>query len=217
MQACQELNRRLQPVRDAAPPNTTWQRLVKIAYETAVDLSAQESWQLNETQDYDIFGVTACEVELDVLTGNTLLRRVDLLEDTGESMSPLVDVGQVEGGFVMGLGFYMNEKLVNDKTTGELLTNRTWTYKVPGALDIPVDFRIAFLQNAPNPFGVLRSKSTGEPSTCMSCVAMFAVKHALDAARLDNGLPREWYNMPVPCTPENILPLMGNKNSDFTM
>lgn len=217
LKACEELNRRLQPVRDSAPANTQWKDLVKMAYGTAVDLSSRQSWRTNETQDYDIFGCSACEVELDVLTGNTLLRRVDILEDTGESMSPLVDLGQVEGGFVMGLGYWMNEHLVYNKQSGQLLSNRTWHYKVPGAMDIPVDFRISFLQKAPNPFGVLRSKATGEPSICMACVSLFAVRHAVAAARKDNGLAREWFNIPIPCTPENLLPLIGNKSTDFNI
>lgn len=204
-------------MRDAAPINTPWQTLISMAYGTAVDLSSRQSWRTNETQQYDIYGCTACEVELDVLTGNVLLRRVDLLEDTGESMSPLVDLGQVEGGFVMGLGYWLNEHLVYNKQTGELLTNRTWNYKVPGARDIPVDFRVTFLQKSPNPFGVLRSKATGEPSTCMACVALFAVRHAVNAARKDNEMPREWYTIPLPCLPEHLLPLMGNKTGDFTL
>lgn len=188
-----------------------------MAYLATVDLGSRQSWTPGETQEYDVFGVSACEVELDVLTGNTLLRRVDILEDTGESMSPLVDVGQVEGAFVIGLGYWLTEKIVREPTTGQMLTNRTWNYKVPGALDIPVDFRISFLQRSPNPFGVLRSKATGEPATGMACVAMFAIRHAIDAARSDNGLRREWYKIPLPCSPENILLLMGNRNTDFTL
>lgn len=187
-----------------------------MAYGQAVDLSSRQSWRTNETQEYNIYGVSACEVELDALTGNTLLRRVDILEDTGESMSPLVDVGQVEGGFVMGLGYWLYEDLVFSKQTGELLTNRTWDYKIPGAMDIPVDFRINFLQRSPNPFGVLRSKATGEPSICMSCVSLFAIRHAVNAARKDNGL-LDWYNIPIPCTPENLLPIIGNSSSSFRL
>lgn len=188
-----------------------------MAYGRNIDLSSMQKWHSNDTQTYNIFGVSACEVELDVLTGKIILRRVDILEDTGESMSPLIDVGQVEGGFVMGLGYWLNEHLVYNQQTGELLNNRTWNYKVPGALDIPVDFRVKFLQKSPNPFGVLRSKATGEPPTCMAIVALFAVRRAINAARLDNGLPEEWYSIPLPCLPENILPLLGCKNPDYVL
>ena len=107
--------------------------------------------------DYYIYGVGACEVEVDVLTGNHQVLRVDLLEDVGNSMSPEVDIGQVEGAFIMGMGYWTSEQIVYTEE-GEILTNRTWTYKPPGAKDIPIDFRVKFPKNNPNPVGVLKSK-----------------------------------------------------------
>lgn len=106
---------------------------------------------------YDIYGVCATEIELDVLTGQHQVTRVDLLEDVGNSMSPEIDIGQVEGAFIMGLGYYTTEQIVVGKN-GEILTNRTWNYKPPGAKDIPIDFRIKFPKNNPNPVGILKSK-----------------------------------------------------------
>lgn len=92
-----------------------------------------------------------------MLTGQHIITRVDLIEDTGTSLSPEVDIGQVEGAFVMGAGYFTMEKIVFDKD-GRQLTNNTWFYKPPGPKDIPVDFRVKFPKNNPNPKGVLQSK-----------------------------------------------------------
>lgn len=157
--ACELLLERLAPVRASkAELANDWPALVKAAHAQNVDLTAKSLFRSTDAKGYATYGITCAEVQLDLLTGNLQLQRVDLLEDTGESISPLVDVGQVEGAFVMGLGYWLTEAIVHDPQTGELLTNRTWTYKPPGAKDIPVDFRIKFLRNSPNEGGILRSK-----------------------------------------------------------
>lgn len=98
------------------------------------------------------------------------------------------------GAFMMGVGYWLTEKLDYDRQTGELVTNRTWTYKVPGAKDIPIDFRIKFLQNVNND-GIFGSKATGEPAVNLSIVTMFALRHAIDAIREDNGNNKKWYRL----------------------
>ena len=107
---------------------------------------------------YNIWGLALTEVELDVLTGETRVVRADLVEDAGLSTSPAVDIGQVEGAFVMGLGLWTSEEMRYDRETGELLTRNTWEYKPPAAKDIPQDFRVTLLRNARNPEGALSSK-----------------------------------------------------------
>jgi xanthine dehydrogenase/oxidase len=79
-------------------------------------------------------------------------------------MNPLIDMGQSQGAFVMGLGYYLQEKLEYDPTTGENLTAGTWEYHPPTSKDIPVDFRISFLKDTPNPLGVLGAKGEGPES-----------------------------------------------------
>jgi xanthine dehydrogenase/oxidase len=155
--ACEILNARLRPIRDINS-RVEWSQLVEKAFEKDVDLSASYMYKSADVKEYNVYGASCCEVEVDILTGNLLIKRVDITEDVGESMNPGIDIGQIEGAFVMGLGYFLTEKLVHNEETGELLTNRTWNYKIPGAKDIPIDFRINFLRNSSNPFGVLRSK-----------------------------------------------------------
>lgn len=107
---------------------------------------------------YTVCALGLVEVEVDILTGNYHLPRVDILEDAGESLNPNVDIGQIEGAFMMGLGYWTSEEIVVDKDTGELKTNRTWNYKPPGVKDIPIDFRIEMLSGSPNIAGFMRSK-----------------------------------------------------------
>lgn len=141
------------------PAGYTWPQLIAECYNKNIDLRATCQFKDSDVAMYNIYGLAAAEMQLDVLTGVSQIERVDIWEDVGESMSPKIDVGQVEGAFVMGIGYYLTEQLVYDRKTGELLTDRTWNYKPPGALDIPIDFRITFIQNSPNPnVGVLRSK-----------------------------------------------------------
>lgn len=155
--ACEELLERMKPVRDELG-DPEWKELVQACFNKLIDLSCKSTFHQSEVEGYTIWGCSCAEVEVDILTGNLLLKRVDILEDTGESMSPDIDVGQVEGAFVMGIGYWLTESVVYGAEKGELLTNRTWTYKPPGAKDIPVDFRVNFLRNSSNSTGVLRSK-----------------------------------------------------------
>lgn len=155
--ACEELLERMKPVRDELN-NPEWKVLVRACQSKLVELSCKSTFRKGDIQEYAIYGCSCAEIELDLLTGNVQLKRVDVLEDTGESMSPGIDVGQVEGAFIMGIGYWLTESIVYGQEKGELLTNRTWNYKAPGAKDIPIDFRVKFLRNSSNPTGVLRSK-----------------------------------------------------------
>ena len=109
---------------------------------------------------YNIWGVGVSEVEVDTLTGELRTVRVDLVQDAGLATSPLVDVGQVEGAFIMGLGLWTSEEVRHDPATGALLTNNTWEYKPPAAKDIPQDFRVTLLRGSRNPKGIMSSKGS---------------------------------------------------------
>lgn len=155
--SCETLLERMQPIREELG-DPEWKELTQTCYQRLIDLTCKSTFHKDDVSEYTIWGCSCAEVELDILTGNLQLKRVDILEDTGESMSPGIDVGQVEGAFVMGIGYWLTESIMYGPEKGELLSNRTWTYKPPGAKDIPIDFRVTFLQNSSNSAGVLRSK-----------------------------------------------------------
>nr|CAD7398612.1 unnamed protein product [Timema cristinae] len=195
IQCCKILLERLAPVR-AKLKNPTWQDLIMTAYTDGLDLVA--SYMFSATDDgkpYIVYGVALCEVVIDILTGQYLIVRVDLIEDAGKSLSPEIDIGQVEGAFIMGLGLWTFEDIIFDPVTGQTLTNRTWNYYVPGPEDIPMDFRVELQKNVSNPLGVLRSKATGEPALCMGAVVYFALMNAINNARKDAGASDDWYAM----------------------
>ena len=170
---------------------------------------------------YNVWGAGISEVEVDILTGQMFVVRADLLEDAGLSTSPIVDIGQVEGAFIMGLGLFTSEEIKHDMNTGELLTKNTWEYKPPAAKDIPQDFRVTLLKNARNPMGVMSSKgnreflifssmlmfcllsATGEPGMLMSIGVLFAIRDAVNSAREDSGLTG-WWQLNAPATVEAI-------------
>ncbi|XP_075150301.1 uncharacterized protein LOC142224413 [Haematobia irritans] len=214
---CNILNERLKPIRESLKPNATWQELIQTAWQRSVSLIVSDTYKVGEIPNYNIYGLGLTEVEVDILTGNHLIKRVDILEDVGESLSPNVDIGQIEGAFVQGLGYWLTEQLVYDRQTGQLLTNNTWTYKPPGAKDIPIDFRIEMLRGSSNNVGFMSSKACGEPPICLAVSVIFALQHALQSARTDAGLQREWIRLGAPTTPETIVLNAGNDVASFTL
>ncbi|XP_061183006.1 uncharacterized protein LOC133191267 [Saccostrea echinata] len=204
LHCCEGLNKRIEPVKQKMA-GKSWKEVINQCFTEAIDLS-ERYWEAPHSphfSQYNAYGVTLTEVTLDILTGQHIIDRVDLLYDCGESMSPEIDIGQVEGAFVIGLGYFLQEEIKYDPKTGRQLVDGTWEYKVPLTKDIPVDFRISLLKNAPNPLGVLRAKACGEPPLCMSCSALFAIKHAVEAFRRDIGKDT-YFALDAPATVEKI-------------
>ncbi|CAG9813286.1 unnamed protein product [Phaedon cochleariae] len=184
VKACETLIERMKPVKEKMT-NPTWVDLVNQCYAENIQLYATGFCNPKSpaVEDYKIMGVGVAEVEVDILTGLRQISRVDILEDVGESMNPYVDIGQIEGAFVMGLGYFTMEQIIHDPD-GKLLTDRTWTYKPPGAKDIPLNFRIKFANESHEPtLGVLKSKAAAEPPLCLSVTVPLAIRQALDSAR----------------------------------
>jgi xanthine dehydrogenase/oxidase len=177
--ACDTLLQRMLPVRSTLV-NPTWKQWVAACgtLPQPIEMCARGYVATASTGvfNYQSYGAVVTEVQIDVITGEVQVPRVDLLFDCGQSLNPAIDVGQVEGGFVMGLGYMTCEDVVFDPTTGGLLTDGTWEYKIPSSKDIPIDFRVKFLFNAPNPSGFLGFKASGEPPLCLTGTVLSAMK-----------------------------------------
>ncbi|XP_045484579.1 xanthine dehydrogenase 1-like isoform X1 [Pieris rapae] len=211
---CQKLLKRLDPIKKKMQ-NSSWEDIIKAAVTAEIDLQAHSKTGMADVRNYHIYGVTLAEVEIDVLTGEWNIRRVDLIEDVGRSVNPEIDIGQVEGAFVMGCGYWTTEELVFSPT-GELLTDRSWHYWVPQARDIPQDFRIYFRKKSFSIDYLLGSKATGEPATCMGVVIPIAMREAIVQARKESGLPtNQWFTIDGPYTVEKICSSCSTKTEDF--
>ena len=180
MNACEILNERIKPVREANP-GMAWADLIGKCVETQVDLCARGF--VNGGTRYDSWGAAFTEVELDILTGEVHISRADIILDCGTSLNPAVDIGQVEGAFVMGIGLCLTEHVQYEESSGKNLTNGTWEYKPPSVHDIPISFNVKLLRDAPNPVGILRSKASGEPPYCLSVSAFLACRRAIEISR----------------------------------
>ncbi|KAK9891892.1 hypothetical protein WA026_017378 [Henosepilachna vigintioctopunctata] len=218
IRACDDLLLRLKPYRKE-DASQTWEELLQAAAQNFVNLTAiaQYDSMAPFVNPYPIYGACAAEVEVDILTGQYQVLRVDLIEDVGTSLSPFVDVGQVEGAFIMGMGYYTTEKLIFDEN-GKLLTNNTWHYKPPGLKDIPIDFRIKFPKNNINPLGVLQSKAIGEPPLCLSVSVPLAIRNAVASARTDSDPSQpKYYFFDGPSTVENTFMNCLNDYKQYTL
>jgi len=203
LRACETIKERLKPILEKLE-NPSWEKLIAEANKAKIDLTASHMpGPSDNLKGYDVWAIALTEVEIDVLTGEYKVVRTDLLEDAGKSLSPGIDLGQIEGGYIFGQGLWTTERIVHCKETGKLLTNRTWDYKPPETKDIPEDFRVSLLKDAPNPNGILRSKATGEPILCASVAVYFALRHAIQAARADKG-NMDWFRLDAPVTPEDV-------------
>lgn len=150
---------------------------------------------------YFAYGAAVSEVLVDTLTGEHKVLAVDALHDVGSSLNPALDIGQVEGAFIQGMGWLTMEELVWHPQTGLLLTHAPSTYKIPTANDLPPHFDVR-LFDRPNPKdSIHRSKAVGEPPLLLPFSVFFAIRDAVSAVgghRVDPPLA-------APATPEAIL------------
>jgi len=188
--------------------------LTKKAYAARVHLSAagfyktpKLHWDREKGKGrpffYYAYGASCSEVVIDILTGEMSVRRADVLHDVGRSINPAIDIGQIEGGFVQGMGWLTTEELVYDDK-GRLLTHAPSTYKIPVASDVPADFRVELFDHSNREDTIYRSKAVGEPPLMLPISVFAAIADAIHS--LAPGNPVE---LDAPATPEAILKSLG--------
>ena len=150
--------------------------------------------------NYFAFGMCVSEVVVDLLTGFHKNLRTDILHDVGDSINHDIDIGQVEGGYIQGLGWCTTEEVKWDKK-GHLMNHSPDTYKIPSVQDIPSDFRTSLLQNAPNPNAIRKSKAVAEPPLMLAFATWLAIKDAISAVGDHKFEPQ----FSLPATNEVIL------------
>ncbi|WP_434965107.1 xanthine dehydrogenase molybdopterin binding subunit [Brevibacterium casei] len=200
----------------SSPKTITWEELINTAYFQRIQLSASGfyraeglHWDLStmrgEPFKYFAYGAAASEVEVNRFDGSYVLRRVDIVHDVGDSLSPLIDIGQIEGGFVQGAGWLTLEDLrwdTSDKPSrGRLATQAASTYKLPSFSEMPEVFNIALLDKAHEEGAVYGSKAVGEPPLMLA----FSVREALREAIAGFGPAGTSVELASPATPEAVF------------
>ncbi len=190
----------------------TFAQLVKQAYHARISLSSTGYYrtpriQWNNVQMsgqpffYFAFGAAVSEVAVDTLTGESRLLRVDILHDVGKSLNPAIDMGQIEGGFLQGVGWLTSEELWWD-AQGRLGTHAPSTYKIPAVGDWPAIANIRLFADHPNhEDAIYQSKAVGEPPLMLAISALLAIRHAVASC----GPQGAMVDLTAPATPEAVL------------
>jgi xanthine dehydrogenase large subunit len=212
--ACEQITARLREV--DAGRGLAWDDLVREAYSARVQLWAAGFYRTEGLHwdpaamhghpfKYFAYGVAATEVEVDGFTGAHRTRRVDIVHDVGDSLSPLVDLGQVEGGFVQGMGWLTLEDLRWDESDGpgrgRLTTQAASTYKLPSIGELPDVLNVALLDHAHEDGVVYGSKAVGEPPLMLA----LSVREALRQAVAAFGPEGTSVELASPATPEAVF------------
>lgn len=193
----------------------TWEEVVRSAYMQRVQLSASGFYRTEglywdasvmqgEPFKYFAYGVAASEVEVNRFDGSYRLLRVDIVHDVGDSLSPLIDIGQIEGGFVQGAGWLTLEDLRWDTgdgpRRGRLATQAASTYKLPSFSEMPDEFNVSLLDQAHEEGAVYGSKAVGEPPLMLA----FSVREAIRQAVGAFGDSDDSIELASPATPEAV-------------
>ncbi|KAL1770760.1 aldehyde oxidase 4 [Sigmodon hispidus] len=220
--ACQILMDRLHPV-IRKNPKGKWKEWVAKAFEESISLSAtgyfkgyqtNMDWEKEEGDAYPyyVYGTACSEVEVDCLTGAHKLLRTDIFMDAAFSINPALDIGQVEGAFIQGMGFYTIEEL-KYSPKGVLYSRGPDDYKIPTVTEIPEQFNVT-LVHSHNPIAIYSSKGLGEAGMFLGSSVLLAIYDAVAAARKERGLS-DIFPMNSPATPEVIRMNCTDKFTDM--
>ncbi|XP_058072218.1 xanthine dehydrogenase 1-like isoform X2 [Magnolia sinica] len=199
---------------------TSTDKIARACYMERIDLSAHGFYKtpdigfdwvtgMGNPFRYYTYGAAFAEVEIDTLTGDFHTRKADIVMDLGFSLNPAIDIGQIEGAFVQGMGWVALEELKwGDPahkwiTPGFLYTSGPGSYKLPTVNDIPLEFKVSLLKGVPNVKAIHSSKAVGEPPFFLASSVFFAIKDAIIAARAESGYS-DWFPLDNPATPERI-------------
>jgi xanthine dehydrogenase large subunit len=150
---------------------------------------------------YFVYGAACAEAAIDTLTGESRVIAVDILHDIGRSINPGIDIGQVEGGFIQGMGWLTSEELVWN-AAGKLLSHAPSTYKIPATGDVPKHFKIELWSEENREDNVYGSKATGEPPLMLALSVFQAIRHAITCVARPGVMQ---IPLQAPATPESIL------------
>ncbi len=188
----------------------TWNDLIMAAYVKRVSLSEHAHYATPEINfdntiekghpfAYHVYGTAITTVTVDCLRGIYKIDAVKIVHDFGRSMNKIIDIGQIEGGLVQGIGWMTMEELLYDKE-GKLKSNALSTYKVPDIYSVPKEVAIHFLDTEKDNLAIFRSKAVGEPPLMYGIGAFFALRNAIKAFNKNANIPFD-----APMTPEKVL------------
>nr|KYP58492.1 Xanthine dehydrogenase [Cajanus cajan] len=219
LDACEQIMARMKPIASQRD-FTSFAELVGACYEERIDLSAHGfyitpdigfDWTTGKGKlfRYFTYGAAFAEVEIDTLTGDFHTRVANIVLDLGYSLNPAIDVGQIEGAFMQGLGWVALEELKWGDgghkwiSPGCLYTCGPGAYKIPSINDVPLKLNVSLLKGHPNVKAIHSSKAVGEPPFFLASAVLFAIKDAIIAARAEMGC-NDWFPLDTPATPERI-------------
>ncbi|CAO2615964.1 Aldehyde oxidase 2 [Lemmus lemmus] len=221
--ACQILLKRLEPI-VKKNPDGTWRDWIEAAFEQRISLSATGyfrgykafmDWEKQEGDPfpYYVYGAACSEVEIDCLTGAHKKIRTDIVMDACCSLNPAIDVGQIEGAFIQGMGLYTTEEL-RYSPEGVLYSRSPEEYKIPSITDVPQQFNVSLLPNSETPLTIYSSKGLGESGMFLGSSVFFAIADAVAAARRERDLAED-FTVQSPATPERVRMACADRFTDM--